>query len=34
VPNGLRLTVTFSIKQPFMGPVSLCMDFKAEETSK
>lgn len=34
VPNGVRLSVEFSIKQPFMGPVSLCMDFKAEATSK
>lgn len=34
VPNGLRLSVAFSIKQPFMGPVSLCLDFQAEATSK
>ncbi|OYY92755.1 MAG: hypothetical protein B7Y41_14330 [Hydrogenophilales bacterium 28-61-23] len=34
IPNGVRLSVEFSMKQPFMGPVSLCMDFKAEATSK
>ncbi len=34
VPNGVRLSVDFSVKQAFMGPVSLCMDFHAEETSK
>lgn len=33
VPNGVRLSVSFSIKQPFMGPVSLCLDFQAEATS-
>jgi hypothetical protein len=34
VPTGAHLSVEFSVKQPFMGPVSLCMDFKAEATSK
>ena len=34
IPNGVRLSVDFSVKQAFMGPVSLCMDFHAEETSK
>ncbi len=34
IPNGVRLSVDFSVKQSFMGPVSLCMDFHAEETSK
>lgn len=34
VPNGVRLSIEFSMKKPFMGPVSLCMDFRAEETSK
>lgn len=34
VPNGVRLTVDFSMKQPFMGPVSFYMDFHAEATSK
>ncbi len=34
VPNGVRLSVDFSVKQSFMGPVSLCMDFHAEESSK
>jgi Tfp pilus assembly protein PilX len=33
VPNGVRLSVSFSMKQPFMGPVSLCLDFQAEATS-
>lgn len=34
VPNGIRLSVEFSLKRPFMGPVSFCMTFRAEETSK
>ncbi len=34
VPNGVRLLAEFSVKQPFMGPVSLCMDFKAEATTQ
>jgi hypothetical protein len=34
VPNGVHLSVSFSMKQPFMGPVSLCLDFQAEATSK
>lgn len=34
VPNGVRLSASFSMKQPFMGPVSLCLDFQAEATSK
>jgi len=34
VPNGAHLSVSFSIKQPFMGPVNLCLDFQAEATSK
>jgi Tfp pilus assembly protein PilX len=34
VPNGVRLSVSFSMKQPFMGPVSLSLDFQAEATSK
>jgi hypothetical protein len=34
VPNGVRLAVEFSMKRPFMGPVSICMNFRAEETSK
>jgi Tfp pilus assembly protein PilX len=34
VPNGFRLSVSFSIKKPFMGPISLCMDFQAQATSK
>ena len=33
IPNGVRLSVDFSMKQPFMGPVSFCMDFHAEATS-
>ncbi len=34
VPGGLRLTASFSAKEPFMGPVHLCMDFHAEASSK
>jgi hypothetical protein len=29
LPTGLRLTVTFSVKRPLVGAVSLCMDFSA-----
>ncbi len=34
IPGGLRLSAGFSAKQPFIGPVSLCMDFLAEASSK
>ena len=34
VPGGLHLSAGFSVKQPFMGPISLCMDFLAEASSK
>jgi Tfp pilus assembly protein PilX len=34
VPGGLRLSTHFSVKEPFMGPVSLCLDFQAEASSK
>lgn len=34
IPNGVRLSVAFSVKEPFMGPVSLCLDFQAEAASK
>jgi hypothetical protein len=34
MPGGYRLTTAFSVKEAFMGPVSLCMDFRAEATSK
>jgi hypothetical protein len=30
IPGGLRLSTSFSVKTPFMGPVNLCMDFLAE----
>lgn len=33
IPTGVRLTVTFSAKRPFLGPVHLCMDFQAEAQS-
>lgn len=33
IPTGVRLTVTFSAKRPFLGPVHLCMDFQAEASS-
>ena len=34
IPGGIRLSASFSSKQPFIGPVSLCMDFQAEVSSK
>lgn len=34
IPGGIRLSTSFSVKQPFMGPVNLCMDFLAEASSK
>lgn len=34
VPGGLRLSASFSVKAPFMGPVNLCMDFQPEASSK
>jgi hypothetical protein len=33
IPGGVRLTVAFSAKRPFFGPVSLCLDFRAEASS-
>ncbi len=30
IPSGVRLSATFSTKRPYMGPVSLCLDFQAE----
>jgi hypothetical protein len=30
VPGGVRLSTSFSVKEHFMGPVNLCMDFQAE----
>jgi hypothetical protein len=32
LPNGVRLSVEFSMQRPFMGPVNFCMKFRAEET--
>jgi hypothetical protein len=34
IPNGLRLSASYSVKEAFMGPVSLCMDFRAEVSSQ
>jgi hypothetical protein len=34
IPNGVRLALEFSVRRPFMGPISFCMDFRVEETSK
>ncbi len=34
IPGGLRLSAEYSVKKPFMGSVSLCMDFRAEVSSK
>jgi Domain of unknown function (DUF4845) len=28
--NGARLSVDWSVKEPFLGPVHLCLDFHAE----
>ena len=33
VPSGVRLAIEFTMQRPFMGPVSFCMKFRAEETS-
>ena len=30
LPGGLHLSVAFSVKRPFIGPISLCLDFEAE----
>jgi len=34
VPGGVRLSANFSVKEHFMGPVNLCMDFQAEGSTK
>ncbi|MEW5786511.1 MAG: DUF4845 domain-containing protein [Pseudomonadota bacterium] len=34
IPEGLRLSISYSVKEPFMGEVSLCMDFEPEASSK
>jgi hypothetical protein len=34
VSGGLHFTTEFSVKKPFMGPVNLCLDFRAEVSSK
>lgn len=34
VPNGFKLSASFSVKERFIGPVSLCMDFRAEASSR
>jgi hypothetical protein len=33
IPGGVRLSVAFSAKRPFLGAVSLCMDFQAQASS-
>jgi len=33
IPGGVRLSVNFSAKSPFLGAVNLCMDFQAEASS-
>lgn len=33
IPGGIKLSVTFSAKRPFIGAVSLCMDFQAQASS-
>ena len=33
IPGGVRLSASFSTKRPFLGPVSLCLDFQAEASS-
>lgn len=34
VPNGVHLSTEFAVKTPFMGAVSLYMEFKPEATTK
>jgi hypothetical protein len=33
VPDGIQLSVDFSIKRPYMGAISLCLDFHAVASS-
>lgn len=34
IANGMKVSVEFSVKKPFMGPVNLCMDFHAEASTQ
>ncbi|HNA28515.1 MAG TPA: DUF4845 domain-containing protein [Thiobacillaceae bacterium] len=34
IPEGVRLSASYSDKQPFAGPVNLCMDYLPEASSK
>lgn len=34
IANGMKVSVDFSVKQAFMGPVNLCMDFHAEASTQ
>jgi hypothetical protein len=34
IANGMKVSVDFSVKKPFMGPVNLCMDFHAEASTQ
>ncbi len=34
IPTGVHLSISYSVKKPFMGPVSLWMDYKADASSK
>lgn len=29
VPGGVKMSASFSVKRPFIGPVNFCMDFHA-----
>lgn len=31
--GGLNLSAAFSVKQPFLGPINLCLEFQAEADS-
>jgi hypothetical protein len=33
VPGGVKLSVAFSVKRPFIGRSSLCLDFQADASS-
>jgi len=34
IPGGVKLSAALSAKHPFIGPVSLCLDFQAEASSR
>lgn len=34
IPGGVKLSAPLSAKKPLIGPVSLCLDFQAEASSR